>query len=43
MNPLSCKQRPADVIVGADTVVTMDGKLYEKPKDKEDAFNMLSQ
>lgn len=35
-------QEAADVIIGADTVVTMDGQVYEKPKDKEDAFNMLS-
>ena len=31
-----------DLIIGADTVVTMDGRIYEKPKDEEDAFFMLS-
>lgn len=30
------------MVIGADTVVTMDGHIYEKPKDKEDAFDMLS-
>lgn len=29
-------------VVGADTIVTMDGKILGKPKDKEDAFSMLS-
>ncbi|KAL8616801.1 hypothetical protein ACOMHN_017838 [Nucella lapillus] len=33
---------PPDLIIGADTVVTMDGKIFEKPKDKLDAFNMLN-
>ena len=28
-------------VLGADTVVALDGKIYGKPKDKEDAFNML--
>jgi septum formation protein len=32
----------ADLVIGADTVVTMDETIYEKPKDKEDAFNILS-
>ncbi len=37
-----CAQVPADLIVGADTVVTMDGQIFEKPKDESDAFDMLS-
>lgn len=28
-------------VVGADTVVTIDGEILGKPKDREDAFNML--
>ena len=36
------KQKRVDLIIGADTVVTMDGQIYEKPKDDEDAFRMLS-
>jgi septum formation protein len=30
------------VMIGADTVVVLDDKIYEKPLDKEDAFKMLS-
>lgn len=29
-------------VIGADTVVSMDGKIFGKPKDEEDAFRMLS-
>lgn len=29
------------VIISADTIVTLDGKLLGKPKDEEDAFKML--
>jgi len=29
------------IILGADTVVVIDGKVLGKPKDKEDACNML--
>ncbi len=29
------------LIIGADTVVTFDGKALGKPKDEEDAFSML--
>lgn len=28
-------------VLGADTIVALDGKIYGKPKDKNDAFNML--
>lgn len=30
------------VIIGADTVVVLDGKILGKPKDAEDAFQMLA-
>ncbi|CAB0017247.1 unnamed protein product [Nesidiocoris tenuis] len=33
----------ADIIVGADTVVCLDGKLYEKPKDTAAAVKCLSE
>jgi len=33
----------ADVIIGADTMVTLDGKLFGKPNDSKDAFRMLSE
>lgn len=29
------------IVIGADTVVVLDGNVLGKPKDKEDAFNML--
>ncbi len=32
---------PGRVVVGADTVVILDGKLLGKPKDKDDAVQML--
>lgn len=31
------------VIVTADTIIYMDGKKYEKPKSKEEAFNNLKE
>ncbi|PIK38240.1 putative N-acetylserotonin O-methyltransferase-like protein-like [Apostichopus japonicus] len=31
-----------DLIIGADTVVALDGKILEKPKDANNAFEMLS-
>lgn len=30
-----------DIIIGADTVVSIDGKILGKPKDEKDAYNML--
>jgi septum formation protein len=29
------------LIIGSDTIVVMDEKIYEKPADKEDAFRIL--
>jgi len=31
-----------DLIIGADTVVTFEGDIFEKPKDSEDAIAMLA-
>uniref|UniRef100_A0A3B4E5N3 Acetylserotonin O-methyltransferase-like n=1 Tax=Pygocentrus nattereri TaxID=42514 RepID=A0A3B4E5N3_PYGNA len=31
-----------DIVIGADTVVTVDGLILEKPVDKQDAYHMLS-
>ncbi|XP_002735117.1 putative bifunctional dTTP/UTP pyrophosphatase/methyltransferase protein [Saccoglossus kowalevskii] len=31
-----------DIIIGADTVVSLGEKILEKPQDKNDAFTMLS-
>ena len=33
---------PKKVILGADTIVTLDDKILGKPKNKEDAFSMLT-
>lgn len=32
----------ADLVIGADTVVTLDDVIYEKPLDVQDAFRILS-
>ena len=31
-----------DLLITADTIVTLDDVIFNKPKDKDDAFNMLS-
>ena len=33
--------RPGDLVLGADTVVVVDGAILEKPEDREDAARML--
>ncbi|MEW6045911.1 MAG: Maf family protein [Bacillota bacterium] len=35
------RRRPEDVVVGADTVVVLDGQLLGKPRDPADARRML--
>ena len=32
---------PDSIIIAADTIVVIDNKILGKPKDREDAFNML--
>jgi septum formation protein len=32
-----------EIVIGADTIVLVDGKIFEKPKDRNDAVNMLSE
>ncbi|KAJ4438194.1 hypothetical protein ANN_14133 [Periplaneta americana] len=39
---LNADGKEADIIIGADTVVSMDGKIYGKPKDERRAIQMLS-
>ncbi|XP_035249118.1 probable bifunctional dTTP/UTP pyrophosphatase/methyltransferase protein isoform X1 [Anguilla anguilla] len=40
---MPCKHlKTPDIVIGADTVVTVDGLILEKPVDKQDAYNMLS-
>ncbi|NXV81330.1 ASML protein, partial [Atlantisia rogersi] len=34
--------RTPDVVIGADTIVTVDEEILEKPVDKQDAYRMLS-
>jgi septum formation protein len=31
-----------EIVIGADTIVVLNGKIYEKPEDREDAIAMLS-
>uniref|UniRef100_A0A8C5P8U4 Acetylserotonin O-methyltransferase-like protein n=1 Tax=Leptobrachium leishanense TaxID=445787 RepID=A0A8C5P8U4_9ANUR len=31
-----------DIVIGADTIVTLEDTILEKPLDKQDAYNMLS-
>lgn len=33
---------PTKIVLGADTVVALDGKIFGKPKDEEEAFEILS-
>nr|XP_020465217.1 N-acetylserotonin O-methyltransferase-like protein isoform X1 [Monopterus albus] len=39
--PLKHLKTP-DMVIGADTIVTIDGMILEKPIDKQDAYRMLS-
>ncbi len=31
-----------EIVIGADTIVILDGRIYEKPKDRADAIQMIS-
>jgi len=35
------RQRPGDIILGADTIVAFEGEIFGKPRDLEHAFEML--
>jgi len=37
----ACRAGTEDTVIGADTVVALDGEILGKPKDAEDAKNML--
>nr|XP_057937080.1 probable bifunctional dTTP/UTP pyrophosphatase/methyltransferase protein isoform X2 [Doryrhamphus excisus] len=39
--PCNHRKMP-DIVIGADTIVTVDGMILEKPRDKQDAYRMLS-
>ena len=36
------KSHPTDTVIGADTCVILSGKILGKPKNRQDAFNMLN-
>lgn len=36
------KAHPEDVVIGCDTIVLLDGEIMGKPKNEENAFEMLS-
>ena len=36
------KEHKNDLVIGCDTAVFIDTKMLNKPRDKQDAFNMLS-
>ncbi len=36
------KKYPDEFVVAADTIVVHEGKILEKPSDREDAYNMIS-
>ena len=38
---LAVERAEDETVLGADTIVVLDGKILGKPKDREDAFNML--
>ena len=42
-NSVSCQIKEKAIIIAADTVIYMNGKVYEKPKTKEEAFNNMKE
>jgi septum formation protein len=36
-------RHPHSMVIGADTIVVLDGKIFGKPRDREDARRMLGQ
>ncbi|XP_047545009.1 dTTP/UTP pyrophosphatase [Vanessa atalanta] len=41
-NRLKLQGSPPDVVIGADTMVTLDGTMFGKPTSEEEAFDMLN-
>lgn len=39
---VAAKVGPEDLVIGADTIVVLDGKVLGKPKNQASAFHMLS-
>ena len=42
MKAMAVSRDQGDVVIAADTIVVCDGKILGKPKDAEDAFQILS-
>lgn len=42
-NSVAMQVKEKAIIVAADSVISMDGKIYEKPKNKEEAFQNLKE
>ena len=42
-NSVAQKLKEKAIIISADTIIYMDGKKYEKPKTKEEAFNNIKE
>lgn len=40
---LQSSNNAPDIVIGADTVVTLNGRIYGKPKTKIEAFETLSE
>lgn len=38
---LKSSGHPPDLVIGADTMVTLDGKMFGKPSTPEEAFDTL--
>lgn len=38
---VAARSSPDDVVIGADTIVVLDGRVYGKPRDEADAARML--
>ena len=36
-------KKPNDLVLGADSVIDLNGKLISKPKSREEAFNIISE
>ncbi|XP_047987639.1 dTTP/UTP pyrophosphatase [Leguminivora glycinivorella] len=41
-NRLTGQGKAPDIVIGADTMVTLDGEMFGKPTSEADAFQMLS-
>lgn len=42
-NSVAKKLNEKAIIIAADSIIYMDGKIYEKPKTKEEAFNNIKE